>query len=232
MSNKRYDQFTAGTPTDSNITLFADPTTGALNKCTLATILALSSKSNTILKAVQAAGSPVIQFMANSFPPYNLNAIALTNSTMFFNMVYLDACTVTGIMFSMNQIGYYDPINYNGVALYSVSGGTLTLIAYTPNSTTIFSGSVSAQIQHAFNAPVTVAAGLYYVAFLSNLTTPTQLPVLWSLPANDYNLNMNWLQGNSLYIGFKVASKTTLPSTVVPATDSTGYGGIFAAALY
>ena len=106
MSSKRYDEFTAGTPAVSDIVLFGDPSTGALEKVTINTLqsttgiirrvkvtksytdFSVADTENDIALVLMPVGAVVVGVIANvttAFGPNNFNiTVGKTGDVEFY----------------------------------------------------------------------------------------------------------------------------------------------------
>ena len=71
--------------------------------------------------------------------------------------------TITGVKWWQKRQGDYTANNYNGVALYSYSGGTLTKVASSTDDGNIWKGGTNTWQSKAFSSTYSATAGLYYI---------------------------------------------------------------------
>ena len=129
------------------------------------------------LEAQQAMGSSIKGYTIGCpLPVLAFNSIGLTSGVTSYTAVYVHtATTITGVKWYQQTQGNYTANNYNGVGLYSTSGGTLTLVATSSNDGNIWKASGTALASKAFAAPYTANAGIYYIgALYSNSAQVTQ----------------------------------------------------------
>lgn len=88
--------------------------------------------------------------------------------------------TITGVRFQLTTAGVYTANNFNGLALYSYSAGTLTQVAITANTSTAWNAIGVKSI--AFTAPYTAAPGVYFVASLYCSSAQTTAPAFLTGP--------------------------------------------------
>ena len=122
--------------------------------------------------------------------------------------------------------------NYNGIALYSQSGGTLTLIDSTARDTTIWKAPTASWNQKAFvGGSRTLQPGVYYLMALSNTLggTYTTAPVLgiWQTinPANSMTTNSAKLYGG-------IVNTVTVPPTTQAMSAWNNFSFYFSLYLY
>lgn len=128
------------------------------------------------------------QAMGSSIKCYNVGApiitqltsgISMTSLNEFFTAVYIPkTTTITGVMFYQQTQGNYTANNYNGVGLYSASGGTLTLVASSTDDGNIWKGTSNSWQTKAFSSAYTASAGLYYIGALWSSSSTTANPAI------------------------------------------------------
>ena len=110
--------------------------------------------------------------------------------------------------------GSYTANNYNGVGLYSVSGGTLTLVASSTNDGNIWQQGSQWQSK-AFSSTYSASAGIYYIAVVRNSSAQTTAPSVGIIGSGsstyDGTGGFDYTNNNKTF-GI-VSSQTTLPST-------------------
>lgn len=89
-----------------------------------------------------------------------------------------DARTINGVTWFQRTAGSYTADNTNGVALYSYSGGTLTLVADSGNVGTIWTAGANTFPTRNFTTPYLAQPGLYFVGLLYNQSAQTTAPAL------------------------------------------------------
>lgn len=189
MADKRYDQFTTGTPTGSRITLHADASTGTLEKCTLQEIINLNQLVYPFITCNQALGSPLINFPAIFTTGNVSSSLALGVRQAFWNAIWLPAGTITGALFSTITTGVFTANNYNGVVLYSISSPNIIPIADTGNNANIWKQTIQAWHQFAFSSPVTVTTGWYMLGVEYSSSAATTAPAIGSFNINNSAFN-------------------------------------------
>lgn len=173
--------------------------------------LGASNAQSKTISAITAMGSSVKAFNVGLEYMYPVTTQALLNQVCKFHAIYLPyAVTLTGVKFIQTVTGSYTGNNYNGVGLYSVSGGTITLVASSTTDNTIYSGGTGLRSK-AFSATYNAAAGIYYVALMYCRSAETTAPVIrqYALFNGLYNLDFT----NSNVMAGTVSAITALPST-------------------
>lgn len=135
--------------------------------------------SAELIQAYQAGGSPILAETLG-FPLWYCNtSTALVDNTERTVPVLLQKdATITGIRVYVRTAGSYTGDNNNRVGLYTYSGGTLTLVASSANSATLWTSSANAFQTIAFSTPYAATAGLYFVGLLYNQSAQTTAPAL------------------------------------------------------
>lgn len=220
MADKRYDQFAAATPTGSRIILHADPATGALNKCTIDEVTGLVYPVSPQITQLRSMGSPFINLPINSPSIHVVNNLSLTQGAGFFTAVYLPACTVSSIAFMPGATGAFTGINFNGLALFSLSGSTITNIRSTANDPNIFKSTVGFWQQAALTSPITVTAGIYYVGVLWCSSATTTTPMIMGSTIFGVSGDYNLLTSPNNYLSFVKFTITSLAGSFTTVTGS------------
>lgn len=166
-----------------------------------------------IQKAFTDAGSSI-----KGIPVYNVsnnitNFASLVSQTMYMLMIHIPvAATITGVRWYQSIGGNFTGNNYNGVGLYSYSGGTFTLVASSTNDATIWQQASGAWRSKAFSSTYSASAGIYWVAFLYSSSAQTTAPGIGlnnTLTANHVAMDFTNSAGSVL----SIASRTSLPAT-------------------
>jgi hypothetical protein len=128
--------------------------------------------SDATLLGYNGLGSPIKAYPLG----INLTAVggslAFTDARLWLIPVYVGAnSTITGVKWYQVTQGAYTGDNYNGVGLYSISGGTLTLVASSTDDPNIWKTAASASWgSKAFSTSPTINRGTYYIGALANVT--------------------------------------------------------------
>lgn len=138
----------------------------------------LSNRDNEVL-AYQALGSSAAAETVGLRLIEANTSTALVDNTVRFCPVYLEkAKTLTGIKVYVRTQGNYTADNNNRIGLYSYSGGTLTLVASSTNSGTLWTSAANAFQTINFSSTYAAAPGIYYVGLLYNNSAQTTAPTL------------------------------------------------------
>jgi hypothetical protein len=163
------------------------------------------------VKIYQALGST----LKAEHPAYgqlwqNQGTQALVDNRVYFQPIYLRTDqTLTGVAFYQAVLGSYTGDQSNQVGLYTISGTTLTRVAVSTSSATLWSsGSGGAIKKVAFSSTYAATAGVYFVAWVYNNSAQTTAPTLASgdsfftqAVTADFTTNnklLSYVAGNSL----------------------------------
>lgn len=178
--------------------------------------------TDPFIAQVNAMGAGIIAESVGLSPLLISVSINLGNQSGTLVAIYLPVpATITGVMWYQMTRGSYTPNNFNGVALYSVTGGTLTQVAISANNGTIWSASASSTYgTQAFTSTYAAAAGIYFVGFLYNESAQVTAPGLGAA-AQRVALGVNTLLSNNLKFVGTIAGLASLPSPTQAASGMT-----------
>jgi len=147
----------------------------------------------------------------NAFPTTG-NILTLVNQRLYFYPVYVPvATTITGVSFMLTTAGSYTSTGYNGIGLYTMSGGTLTRVDSTATSTTFWAGSTGMNNVN-FVTTYAAAAGVYWIGMLYQRSAETTAPVIFATSESTTSA-MGWGLPNSIKIIGQINSKTDIPTS-------------------
>jgi hypothetical protein len=122
--------------------------------------------------------------------------------------------TITGVNWIQVTAGDYTPNNYNGVGLYTYSGGTLTLVASSTDDGNIWKGTAQTYLSKAFSSPYNAAAGLYFIGALYCRSAAVTPPAIMSCSGTTPSVAVITEDfTNSTKLTGTVNSLTALPAT-------------------
>jgi hypothetical protein len=137
--------------------------------------------------------------------------------------------TITGVRWFQTVQGVYTANNYNGVSLYSVSSGTLTLVASSTNDGTIWKATSNTWGSKAFSSTYSAASGIYYVGMVYSSSAQTTAPGFGATTVSIGAITKSFDFTNSLKLSLFQSSVTTLPSTITASATSASSNNV---ALY
>ena len=184
------------------------------------------------LLAYQALGSTIVAENVDGQLAQVINSLAMTSQRAYFQAVYIDKDqTITGFKWKQATAGSYTANNYNGGALYSYSGGTLTLVASSTNDGNIWTATSGTIGSKAFSSPYSATAGLYFVAIIWSASATTTAPSLGTLTAAS-SINTVTDFTNSAKTSGLISSLTALPSPTQAISGITASANEFWIGLY
>lgn len=154
---------------------------------------------------------------------------------IYLAAIYLDSAqTITGAKAVLWTSGNYTASGYNGVALYSVSGTTLTLVASSTNDGAIWTAPSGSMVTKAFSTPYVAAKGIYYVGFQYNDNfSPTTRPQFTNVTGAASSLfNTNGFTNSKFISGNWGSAGTTVPATITTTAVSVSESNPIWAAIY
>ena len=139
-------------------------------------------QNDITLVAMQAMGSSLKGFNIGLPNPTLINITYLIPSGVgVYEAIYIpQSTTISGIKFFQFAQGNFTANNFNGVALYSSSSGTLTRIGLSKNNGNIWKNAAASWNTQAFDsiAPGTLSAGIYYAMALYSTNNQVTQPGL------------------------------------------------------
>jgi hypothetical protein len=139
----------------------------------------------------------------------------------YFNAIYVNKeITITGATWFQSNQGVYTASNYNGIALYSESSGTVTLVDSTTNDGNIWKAATTTWQQKAFAGGTRILQpGVYYLMALYNSSSATTSPSLGIWQTISGMIGSFTILSNSRKIfGGITGGITTPPSTQAMST--------------
>jgi len=177
------------------------------------------SGGNAFLVELDALGMDVVALPIGASAPMTMNK-TLIDGTAYWQSFYLpEAVTMTGVKWLHRTAGVYTPDEFNGFALYTVSGTTYTKVRESSNTGTFWSAAGYALGTAAFTSTYSAAAGIYMVAFVYNSSAQTTAPSIYCW--NGSNGISQVMTGGHKITG-DVTGQTTLPTTETAADIAAG----------
>jgi hypothetical protein len=120
--------------------------------------------------------------------------------------------TITGVRWLQGVQGSYTADGYNGVGLYSISGGTMTLVASSTNDGNIWKAASATMTNKDFATPYPAAAGVYVIAALYCQSAESTAPTIAAATALFSSNIQTWDFTNSVKLVGQLSGQTSLPS--------------------
>jgi hypothetical protein len=129
---------------------------------------------------LDAMGADIVAlpFMRNNrlFP----SDFAMVDGRAYWCVVQIkDTTEITGVKYVLATQGSYTADNFNGVALYSVSGTTYTRVAISADDGDTWKTAQYATGTKAFTSAYTAVPGIYYFAMVWNASATTTAPAIY-----------------------------------------------------
>lgn len=166
------------------------------------------------IKSFQDLGSDILSYTCG-LPP-NLWTVNLSLNNQQLKTAYIPipvGATITGVKWAQATQGDYTANNYNGWGLYSISGGTITLVASTTDDGNIWKATANTVQTKAFSSAYVAAEGVYFLAALYCRSAQVTAPAISGLPTTALTSTLTLDFANSVKLGGTLASQTALPAT-------------------
>lgn len=136
---------------------------------------------------------------------------------------------MTGFKWYQGTAGNFTGNNYNGIAIYSYSGGTLNLIDSTTRLEAVWKGASNTWQSKALNSTQVLTPGIYFVCMIYSSSAQTTAPAVGGTPAfgNAASVTMDFT--NSAKMAGTKTSTTIPPSTIAMSTISTVANTVYVA---
>jgi len=173
------EQVAPATPASGTGIIYAKTDNNAYYKNDAGIEFNLTQQNVASNQAFTALGSAII-----GYSPMNLSNLLNSNKALFDATLYVVGyylpvgATISGVKFFQGVQGNYTADNYNGVALFSYSGGTITLVASSTNDGNIWKGTSNTWQTKAFSSTYVAAAGMYFIGMLYNYSAQTTSPTI------------------------------------------------------
>lgn len=187
-----------------------------VDSSTVCTVYNMQDNNDNDILAHRSLGSTIIAQCVGC-QTYNINSsgLAQTAARLYFHAVYIPvAKTITGLKFYV--ITGSNAIEGTGtsscaIALYSYSGGTLTLVDSSARDTALFDTGTAWKTK-AFAFTYNASPGIYFAAFIWNRTSATTAPTLGTLPTTQGPIMTFDYTNSAMLFGIK-SSVTNLPTS-------------------
>lgn len=220
LKNAKLGTPSSGTLTNCTFPTLNQNTTGSAATLTTARLIngvsfngSADITTDIFLKAYQALGSTIVAQNVDGTLADANSSLTMISQRSYWSLIYLPvATTLTGVKWKQVTQGNYTANNYNGVGLYSISGGTLTLVASSTDDGNIWKATSSTIGSKAFSSTYAAAAGVYMVVALHSSSANTTSPVIGMLTGLSGFMNTTYDFTNSAKSAGLISSLTALPS--------------------
>lgn len=162
-------------------------------------------------------GAPYIAEVVGTTMATMTQNVALTDGTAYLAAIPLPTATITGFRFYSSIQGNFTADNENSIALYSLSGSTLTRVAISANDANIWKQAGSSMRSAVFGTPYAATKGTYYIALLYNSSGQTAAPAIGA-GANLNSANTNFGDFTTDVKMFGTVAATALGTTIAMST--------------
>lgn len=180
--------------------------------------------TSNLLSTSKGYGQQAMEALGSACKAMTVGCDALTNittttamvdGTRLFNAVWLPTPqTITGVKFYQGTQGNFTGDNFNGIGLYSYSGGTLTQVAVTANDANIWKGASGTWQTVPFSATVALQPGIYFYCFMYNNSAETTAPTIGvAQPVGASGVAVGDFS-NSAKLTCNQTTQTTMPSSI------------------
>jgi hypothetical protein len=154
------------------------------------------------------------------------NGSALADQTLYLTAIKIPAAvTLTGFNIWINTAGSYTGNNYDGIGLYSYSGGTCTLVASSTNSATLWTAA-QGKLQIPFSSTYAASPGVYFLGVLYCRSAETTAPKVYASVPSTVTETLDFTNSAKLY--GQLTGKTSLPSSFAMSGVSLGNTLVYA----
>lgn len=176
-----------------------------------------------LIKVMNKYGAGIkITGLVQASGAYTGSANQMVDQRASYILTYVtDTVTVSTLYYQMHTAGNYttDGSDFNGMAIYSISGTTATRIAITANTPTVWTTTANTLGSIALTAPVTLVPGIYYIGFMYNYLAQTAAPyIVGSQPGTIYtSMDLS----NNMRLGIFYSSVTSFPASFTISSANT-----------
>lgn len=216
-SNKLVIPFTAST---TDTVVFYNTITGQLQRRLVSSSSGSGVPSDSVKYYVrhptwlisQALGSTVkFESLGRSMADVTTTVPISDGQIRFFAIYISETTTITGVKWFQATQGSYTADNYNGIGLYSYSGGTLTQVASTTDDGDIWKATGSTMASKAFSSTYNASPGVYFIAVLYNSSAQTTAPALGGYGTTNAGVSAADYTNSAKLISL-LSGQTALPS--------------------
>jgi hypothetical protein len=191
------------------------PSASSTNRGALSTTDWTRFANFQVLTGYQTLGSSFKSILMSNPSISNITqSVGLTTQQFRGVAVYVPiAQTITGVKWFQIVQGNFTNTGFNGVALFTYSGGTITRVALSNDSEATWeTATVNTWGSVAFATPYSASEGLYYIGLLycGGATAPS---IGGTVNASNANVNIGDFT-NSSKLSFTLNLQTTIPSSL------------------
>ena len=232
-----------GTQTIPAGTITGSGTAGAIVKFSSSTAIGDATvdvdymQQNDIITGYQLMGSTIKGTNLAVTNPMQMSTttLVLTSGRSEITAIFIQkTTTITGVRWYQAANGSYTANNYNGVGLYSRSGGNLTLVASCANDGAIWQPGSGGWKNKAFSSTFTASRGVYYLAALYSSSSQTTAPGIGGTVAGAGAWatlsTVDFSNDERVYAG--IGAQTSLVTPIALSTFGTGNSTRFGFYLY
>ncbi len=157
-----------------------------------------------------------------------VGSFGMTSQQLILASVYIPfATTITGVKWWQVVQGVYTANNYNGVGLYTYSGGTLTLVASSTNDGNIWKGGTGSMQTKAFSSTYSAAAGVYYIGAIYCTSAQTTAPQIGTGTVKNSGIIGDFTNSARINSHYNTQTSLTTPITISVTTATVATHGLF-----
>lgn len=209
---------TYGSP---GVVLIKELTSTATNWVVAARAPLNNTFSNEQLLLARAMGSETIAFSGGKgFGDLDNNYTLLDGRVKFMAIWVPQRTLCTGATFFSTIQGSFTGDNFNGLALYTQSGGTMNQVAITANDENIWKNTANSYPKIPWTAPLYVEQGLYFIAALYNYSAEVTPPQVRSFASTSAGIVTTVDYANSLKISGYIDAALTPPASQVSSSTT------------
>ena len=173
-----------------------------------------------IINAMQALGSTYKSTTVGVDVSKIAAAQAINANTVYYMVTWIpNDTTLTGVSWYQTVQGVYTASGYNGVGLYSYSGGTWTLVASSTDDGEIWKATANTYPTKAFSSTYRATRGVYAIAINYNRSIVTTAPTI-ARGGVLTNAAVSSIGTNSAKL-YSSSSGSSLPSSIAASSQST-----------
>ncbi len=175
----------------------------------------LANPTDYTLQAYQALGSTIKAQTIGLVGADITTTVTLSSGGYYAEMIYIPYTqTITGVKWYQTVQGSYTANNYNGIAIYSLSSGTASILDSTTNNGGIFKQTANTWVTSPFVSTVSLSRGVYMVVLNYNSSANTTNPG-FGCTTSLVNAGVSTIDftNSSFLFGFKTG-QVTCPATI------------------